>query len=99
MRVLVTGGAGYICSFGAGELAKNGYHIAVVDNLQQGHRQAIPAEAEFLQADICDTSELEKIFQDREIDAVMHLAAESSVAYSMSDPSRYFETNVIGGIK
>ncbi len=99
MRILVTGGAGYIGSVVAGELANIGYHVAIVDNLRQGHQQAIPAEAEFLQADICDVPELEKIFQDREIDAVMHLAAESAVGFSMSDPSRYFETNVIGGIK
>ena len=99
MRILVTGGAGYIGSIVAGELEHNGYQIAVVDNLQQGHRKAIPAEAEFLQADICDAPELEKIFQGREIDAVMHLAAESAVEYSMLDPGRFFETNVIGGIK
>ena len=99
MRILVTGGAGYIGSVVAGELANNGYQVAIVDNLRQGHRKAIPAEAEFVQADICDAPELEKIFQGREIDAVMHLAAESAVEYSMLDPGRFFQTNVIGGIK
>lgn len=99
MRILVTGGAGYIGSIVAGELVKNHYEVAIVDNLRQGHRQAIPAEADFVQADICDQAELEKIFQGCEIDAVMHLAAESAVGYSMLDPGRFFETNVIGGIK
>lgn len=98
MRILVTGGAGYIGSIVAGELANNGYQVAIVDNLRQGHRKAIPAEAEFVQADICDVPELEKIFQGREIDAVVHLAAETVVEFSMTDPKRYFETNVIGGL-
>ena len=98
MNVLVTGGAGYVGSVVADGLLRAGHHVIIMDNLQQGHKQAIPASAEFLLADICDPGALETLFQRLPIDAVMHMAAETIVEYSTTDPRRYFVTNVIGGV-
>jgi len=98
MNVLVTGGAGYVGSVVSEELLKSGYQVKIIDNLQQGHRQSILPEAEFIQADICDVQSLEKVFSGCQIDAVMHMAAETVIEYSMTDPRRFFQQNVIGGI-
>jgi len=98
MKVLVTGGAGYVGSIVTEELLKEGHHVIVLDNLQQGHRRAILPEAELVQADICDIKALGNVFGRCKIDAVMHMAAETVVEYSMSDPKRYFQNNVVGGI-
>jgi len=98
MNVLVTGGAGYVGSVVADGLLRAGHHVIILDNLQQGHKQAIPASAELVLADICDPGALETLFQRLPIDAVMHMAAETIVEYSTTDPRRYFVTNVIGGV-
>ncbi len=98
MNVLVTGGAGYVGSVVADGLMTSGYHVVVLDNLQQGHKQAVPSSADFVQADICDVDALDTLFQRFHIDAVMHMAAETVVEYSTTDPKRYFVTNVIGGV-
>ena len=98
MNVLVTGGAGYVGSVVADGLLRAGHHVIILDNLQQGHKQAIPDSAEFVLADICDPGALETLFQRLPIDAVMHMAAETVVEYSTTDPRRYFVTNVIGGV-
>ena len=98
MKILVTGGAGYIGSVVAEELLNNGYQVLVLDNLQQGHRQAVPEGAEFILADICDVDRLEEVFRHWSIDAVMHLAAESTVGSSLTEPGRYFWNNVVGGL-
>lgn len=98
MNVLVTGGAGYVGSIVAEELLKNSYRVLIVDNLQQGHKEAVPQGAEFALADLCDLGALEEVFQRLKIDAVMHLAGETLVEYSMTDPRRYFRNNIVGGI-
>ena len=98
MDILVTGGAGYVGSIVAEELLKAGYRVIVMDNLQQGHRGAILPEAEFILADSGDPQSLDTIFNRFEIDAVMHMAAETVVEYSMTDPKRYFQNNIVGGI-
>jgi UDP-glucose 4-epimerase len=98
MNVLVTGGAGYVGSVVSEELLKIGHRVIVVDNLQQGHRQAVLPEAEFMQADIGDDRSLEMLFDGHQIDAVMHMAAETVISFSMSDPKRYFNNNIINGI-
>lgn len=98
MKVLVTGGAGYIGSAVTEELVNNGYTVIVLDNLQQGHRDAIPPEADFVMADICDTGTLEHIFKRFNITAVIHLAADSLVGESMTDPGKFFQNNVASGI-
>ncbi len=97
-HILVTGGAGYIGSVVAEELLKEDYGVAVLDNLQQGHKRAVPAGADFILADICDAEALEKVFGQFKIEAVVHIAAEALVAHSMTDPKPYFQNNVVGGI-
>lgn len=98
MNILVTGAAGYIGSVVTEELIKDGNFVVALDNLKQGHREAIAPDALFVQADLGNLEELDRVFQNYQIEAVMHLAAESLVEYSMSDPGRYFQSNVIYGI-
>jgi UDP-glucose 4-epimerase len=98
MNVLVTGGAGYIGSVVAEELVNNGYSVIVFDNLQQGHREAIPVTANFVYGDIGDEAILERTFQRFNISAVMHLAADSLVGESMTNPVKFFQNNVANGI-
>lgn len=98
MNVLVTGGAGYVGSVVTDGLLRAGHRVMVVDNLQQGHRQAVPEGADFVQADIADAGALDAAFGRLPIDAVMHMAGETVVEYSTTDPRRYFANNVVGGL-
>ena len=98
MNILVTGGVGYVGSIVAEELLKKGHEVIILDNLQQGHKGAIAPGAEFVFADLCSAEALDGVFQRAKIDAVMHMAAETVVEYSMTDPKRYFHNNIVGGI-
>jgi UDP-glucose 4-epimerase len=98
MHVLVTGGAGYVGSVVADGLLTAGHAVTILDNLQQGHKEAVPERARFIQADFCLSEDLDAAFRQPGIDAVMHMAAETIVEFSTTDPKRYFHTNVIGGI-
>lgn len=98
MNILVTGGAGYVGSIVSEEMVNQGHKVIVVDDLQQGHRDAVPKGAEFILANIADNQAIDNIFRNFKIDAVMHMAAETVVEYSMSDPKRYFQNNVVRGI-
>jgi UDP-glucose 4-epimerase len=94
MKVLVTGGAGYIGSHAVRELLAAGHGVVVLDNLVKGHRTSIPEETPFVQTDIRDASTLAKTFAVHAIDAVMHFAAVSEVGESMVDPAKYYRDNV-----
>jgi len=98
MNVLVTGAAGYIGSVLTEELLKEGNLVVALDNLKQGSREAISSEASFIQADLCDSKRLEQVFQQHKIDTVIHLAADSIVSDSMTDPVKVFNNNVINGM-
>ena len=98
MHVLVTGGAGYVGSVVADGLLRARHTVTILDNLQQGHREAVPEGAHFIQADFCRPEDLDAVFRQSRPDAVMHMAGETIVEYSTTDPKRYFHTNVIGGI-
>lgn len=98
MRVLVTGGAGFVGSIICEVLLRNGHEVIVLDNLQQGHQEAVPAGVQFIRVDICDSVSVEEVFRQSEIEAVMHMAAETVVECSVTDPKRYFENNIVGGI-
>lgn len=98
MRVLVTGGAGYVGSVVSDELLKSGHEVTVLDNLQQGHERAVLRGARFVKGDVCKPAPLARLFRESRFDAVMHMAAETVVEYSITDPRRYFQTNVTGGV-
>lgn len=98
MAILVTGGAGYIGSFVAEALLTYGHEVVVVDDLRQGHRSAVPKLAEFALVDTGNPVALNDLFNRYKIDAVMHMAAETVIEHSMTDPRRYFQTNVVGGM-
>ena len=98
MRVLVTGGAGYIGSVTAALLLAEGLEIEVLDNLSTGHRQAVPSGLRLHQGDLADPDFLDQVFQ-RPFDAVVHFAAFSLVAESVSDPLKYYRNNIIGTLR
>ena len=98
MRILVTGGAGYIGSVVTEELIRAGHHAVVFDNLSKGHRKAIAAGAELVEADLLDPATLRATLKTQKIEAVIHMAAHSSVAESCEYPEKYHLNNVVAGI-
>ena len=96
--ILVTGGAGYIGSICVEELLAQGHDIFVIDNLQEGHREAVVPEAVFYEGNYGDKDLLREIFSTHEIHAVVHFSAETTIEFSMSDPAIYFTNNVVNGI-
>ncbi len=98
MKVLVTGGAGYIGSVVCERLREEGHDATVLDDLSQGHREAVPVGTELLETDLRDRRALRASLSGRSFDVVMHFAASSLVGESMKDPGRYFENNVSAGI-
>ena len=98
MRVLVTGGAGYIGSVIVEELIREGDQVTVLDNLYQGHRAAVHPQAEFVLADLADAGAVNDLFARQSFDAVMHFAANSLVGESVQDPLKYVGDNVVNGI-
>lgn len=97
-NVLVTGGAGYIGSHVVEELMRCGYRPIVYDNFSTGHAAAVPDEVQLVEGDIHDVRFAKHIMEQFEIDAVMHFAASSLVAESMSDPAKYYFNNVEGSL-
>ncbi|MDX2079446.1 MAG: UDP-glucose 4-epimerase GalE [Terrimicrobiaceae bacterium] len=98
-NVLLVGGAGYVGSVTTEQLAERGYHPVVLDNLYQGHRDAIHPEAEFIEGTISDEAFLDRLFSGRQFFGVMDFAGETLVEFSMTDPNRYFQANVVDGLK
>jgi UDP-glucose 4-epimerase len=98
MRVLVTGGAGYIGSVVTEDLLASGHEVVVYDHLGTGHRDAVPAAARFVAGDILDTAALTETLSAARIDAVMHMAADALVGESMAQPAKYYRTNLTGGL-
>lgn len=96
MKVLVTGGAGYIGSHTAQALIKAGHQVVVFDNLTTGFKEAIPAGCEFVQGDVRDTKALEETFKRFSIEAVVHFAAKLIVPESVEKPIEYYENNTLG---
>jgi UDP-glucose-4-epimerase GalE len=97
MKVLVTGGAGYIGSITSHLLSQNGCEIVVVDNLSNGHREALPADKTvFRECDLLDAEELNRIFQNENPEAVIHFAGLIQVGESIQQPLKYYQNNVGG---
>ena len=97
-NVLVAGGAGYIGSVVTAVLLEREARVVVYDNLQKGHRDAVPDAAHFVEGDIRDASKVVETLQQERIDAVVHMAASSLVGESMTAPDRYYDNNVRGGL-
>jgi UDP-glucose 4-epimerase len=98
MRILVTGGAGYIGSVSVAAFARAGHQVTVLDDLSTGHRAAVSAPAELVVGSYGDTPAVAALLGERRIDAVLHCAAKSVVGESMTDPAKYYRENVAGGI-
>ena len=92
MRILVTGGAGYIGAITARHLLDAGHEVVVLDSLERGRREAIDSRATFVHSAVGDTSALDAILPD--CDGVMHLAGLIEVAESQREPGAYFDANV-----
>ena len=94
MRLLVTGGAGYVGSVTVETLLAAGHEVLVIDDLRTGHRAALPAEARFVHADVADEAAVRAALAASPCDALLHFAAASLVGDSMRAPHRYFRDNV-----
>src|SRR6267143_1934021 len=96
--MLVTGGAGYIGRVCSEVLVSRGMSVIALDSLVEGHRPAVPPRAIFCQVGLANRPQIEAVFAEHKIDAVMHFAAEALVAKSVSEPSIFYATNVAGGV-
>lgn len=98
MRVLVTGGAGYIGSVVTEQLIVDGHAVVVYDNLAKGHAHAIVDRAEFVDGDLADADKLAQTLSGHGIEAVIHMAAYSLVGESVVEPAKYYNNNVVSGL-
>src|SRR3989344_8154378 len=99
MKVLVTGGAGYIGSFMIKKLLDDDYSVTVIDNLERGHVELVDERAQFFKLDIKDDKSLSNLFSENSFDAVFHFAGLISVEESEKEKEKYFETNTEGSKK
>ncbi len=95
MRVLLTGGAGYVGSHAAWTMHRAGHEVLVFDNLSEGHRAAVP-EDRLVVGELMDRSLLESTLRQHKIEAVMHFAALAYVGVSVTDPAEYYQNNIVG---
>jgi UDP-glucose 4-epimerase len=94
MRILVTGGAGYIGSHAVRLFLARGHDVWVYDNLSMGHRAAVPAER-LIAADLCETQRLDHALMLHRIEAVVHFAAFAFVGESVTNPAKYYQNNLV----
>ena len=98
MRILVTGGAGYIGSVVVEELLAQGETAVVYDNLSKGHRESVAPGAEFIQGELLDSERLERVLAEHQVEAVMHMAADSLVGESFQNPEKYYANNLVASL-
>jgi UDP-glucose 4-epimerase len=98
LRVLVTGGAGYVGSVSVEALVAAGHEVTVLDDLSTGHREALVDGADLVDGPYTDAESVARLLDAREIEAVLHCAARSLVGESVREPSKYYVENVAGGI-
>ena len=98
MKILVTGGAGYIGSVCVEDLLNRGHEVTVLDNLTEGHKNAVDRRANFVQGDLADKAAVSDLIRTERPEAVMHFAAKALVGESMQDPYKYFYNNVSCGL-
>jgi UDP-glucose 4-epimerase len=97
MRVLVTGGAGYVGSHAAKQLIKSGHEVVILDNLSEGHRPAA-GKLPFVEASLHDRERIAAAMREHTIEAVMHFAAFAYVGVSVKDPAIYYKNNIVGSL-
>lgn len=98
MKILVTGGAGYVGSVSVERLVEAGHAVVVLDDLSKGHAGAVVAPARLVEGSFGDRGLVAGLLRDGAVDAVLHCGARSLVGESMADPARYYQHNVAGGI-
>ncbi len=98
MRVLVTGGAGYIGSVVAEQLKQAGHQVTVIDNLSHGYRQAVPKGAELVVGDLGEKEDLKSLFRRGRFEAVLHFAAFIEAGESMKVPGKFFRNNTANAL-
>lgn len=98
MKVMVTGGAGYVGSVATEALLARGHGVVVLDDLRTGHRGAVADGAAFVQADIADAPAVGQALEEHGVEAIVHFAALSLVGESMQKPLDYFDNNVAGSL-
>jgi UDP-glucose 4-epimerase len=98
MRVLVTGGAGYVGSVSVEALVAAGHDVLVLDDLSKGHRDALPGGVRLVQGSYGDPAVVGQLLANTPVDAVLHCAARSLVGESVSNPALYYRENVAGGV-
>lgn len=98
MRVLVTGGAGYVGSVSVERLLEAGHEVVILDDLTTGHRESVPGTASLEVGSYGDPTTIGRLLERAQVDAILHCAARSLVGESVRDPARYYRDNVGGGI-
>lgn len=98
MRILITGGAGFIGSHIAEQSLAKGWEVTVIDDLSAGRRDNVPADAKFVEADIRDAAAVEALCADFKPNVISHQAAQASVAVSVREPVRDAEVNIMGSL-
>ena len=98
MKILVTGGAGYIGSIMTRQLLDKGFEVVVIDNLSGGYRQAVDKRADFELADLVNEETIEKVFKKYQFSAAIHFAGVISMGESMEHPGKYFRINVFNAL-
>ena len=98
MKILVTGGAGYIGSVFTEHLCDHGHNVLVVDNLSEGHQAAVDPRAQLEVVDLNETARLGDLMKAHGSEAVVHFAANALVGESMKNPAKYYGNNVTGGL-
>ncbi|HET9519544.1 MAG TPA: UDP-glucose 4-epimerase GalE [Candidatus Limnocylindrales bacterium] len=98
MRILVTGGAGYVGSVSVDRLVAAGHDVTVLDDLSTGHRGAVADGVALVAGSYGDPATIARVLDEHRIEAVLHCAARSLVGESIADPARYYRDNVAGGV-
>ena len=97
MKILVLGGAGYIGSHTVYRLIEQGHSVVVFDNLETGHIEAVHPDAKFYKGDLRNREDIDNVLDnEKDIDAVIHFAANSLVGESMTNPLKYYDNNLNG---
>ena len=99
MRILVTGGAGYVGSISVERLVEAGHAVTVLDNLVTGHAPSINGPTELVVGSFGDRDLVARLLRENGIEAVLHCGARSLVAESVADPALYYNENVVGSVR